>query len=180
MPTLGELKKTKGRNKLIWATCTDCGKERWVVCRDNEALYTRCITCANNSKNRNQTKQNNPNWKGGRTLSKKGYVLVLLDKDDPFVSMTNHGGYVLEHRLVMARKLNRCLARSERVHHLDGIPSHNDESNLELISTANHYLYNTLCGKCKLRKEVRLLRKQVENLTNQIGGKFFENIACTT
>ena len=36
----------------------------------------------------------------------------------------------------------------------------NEDSNLELISPANHALYGTMCANCELRKEIRLLRWQ--------------------
>jgi len=47
-------------------------------------------------------------------------------------SHTGAGGYVFEHRLVVARALGRDLLPSEEVHHVDGNRANNDLSNLQL------------------------------------------------
>lgn len=71
-------------------------------------------------------------WTGGRIFDDNGYVRVRIDADDPMATMRLHDGYVMEHRLVMARKLGRALLRSETVHHIDGDKQNNAESNLQL------------------------------------------------
>lgn len=71
-------------------------------------------------------------WQGGRYVTAEGYVRVLVAKDDPVACMRNNTGYVLEHRLVMARKLGRPLASTETVHHIDGDRAHNLPDNLQL------------------------------------------------
>lgn len=168
MPILGESKKDPYRNKQIWLACIDCGKERWVVCRNGKPLYQRCIVCANSNKNRNQTKERNPSWKDGKTLTKKGYVLIRLDKNDSFYAMVDSHGYIPEHRLVMARELNRCLTRNEKVHHINGIKNDNNIINLELISPTNHTLYKQMCANCPLRKENRKLRQKIREMESQL------------
>jgi hypothetical protein len=45
---------------------------------------------------------------------------------------TGGSRYVLEHRLVMAQKLGRCLTESETVHHKDLDHSNNVIGNLQL------------------------------------------------
>lgn len=73
-----------------------------------------------------------PAWKG-RSQRSDGYVLVRVDDDDPLVCMRRPlDGYVLEHRLAMARKIGRPLADWETVHHIDGDKSNNDPANLQL------------------------------------------------
>ena len=98
-------------------------------------------------------------WKGGRTTD-HGYILVLLQPDDFFYTMTKHDGYVREHRLVMAKHLKRCLLPWEVVHHkgikyaLGSAENKQDNriENLELLgSNAKH------------NKEVERLIKQARN-----------------
>jgi predicted DNA-binding protein YlxM (UPF0122 family) len=72
-----------------------------------------------------------PHWKGGHR-NHMGYVMILLEPGDPFYSMTVAAGYVLEHRLVMAKYLGRPLGPYETVHHIDGNRSNNIIGNLQL------------------------------------------------
>jgi hypothetical protein len=51
------------------------------------------------------------------------------------LSMARSDGYVMEHRLVMARWVGRPLTRTECVNHIDRNPRNNDRSNLELYPT---------------------------------------------
>lgn len=74
-------------------------------------------------------------WKGGRS-NHGGYTEVKLPDDDPMVSMRTRSGYVLEHRLVMARKLGRPLLPDERPHHKNLVRSDNEPGNLELWLTS--------------------------------------------
>ena len=63
---------------------------------------------------------------------KKGYVYVRLYPDDPYFSMACKSRYVLEHRLVMAKHLGRCLYPWEEPHHKNLKRSDNRIENLEL------------------------------------------------
>lgn len=76
-------------------------------------------------------RENHGRWKGGR-MRAGGYWRVLIDKDDPYAAMRNNTGYVLEHRLVMARSLGRVLKPNETVHHINGDCSDNRLENLQL------------------------------------------------
>lgn len=71
----------------------------------------------------------NPRWKGGRTIHKKGYVMVYVP-DHP--TTTKKNPYVMEHRLVMEETLGRTLFPEESVHHINGVKNDNRASNLEL------------------------------------------------
>lgn len=75
-------------------------------------------------------------WVGGRVVTAGGYVLVQIQLDDPFFSMSTKkdtdAHYVLEHRLVMALALGRPLTQHETVHHIDGDRANNKIDNLQL------------------------------------------------
>lgn len=65
----------------------------------------------------------NHNWKGGRIINQKGYVLIYSKK----------GSYIREHRLVMEKHLGRKLTKEEVVHHIDNNKSNNIIENLHLF-----------------------------------------------
>ncbi len=169
MPEPGDIKKERGKGRTwyyVWQLCESCGKGRWVARGRNELHSRRCHACY--MKERGVPfGPASPGWKGGRTRHYE-YVLVKLDRSDPFYPMCDVQGYVPEHRLVMARKLGRVLLKSEQVHHIDGIKDHNSEDNLELISPANHTLYKQMCRRCPLRKEVRMLRSELNSLRTRL------------
>jgi len=85
-------------------------------------------------------------WKGGRMHLDRGYIAIRVYPDDFFYPMVQKGGYALEHRLVMARHLNRCLLPWEVVHHRgtkfpsDSIENRSDNriGNLELLTEKKH------------------------------------------
>lgn len=90
-----------------------------------------------------------PNWRGGRRLNAYGYVLVWADPEDALAQAMRfkNDAYVLEHRLVVARKLNRPLTSGEQVHHIDGDKTNNDISNLQLVSSHPNGVC-LICGEC--------------------------------
>lgn len=71
-------------------------------------------------------------WRGGRNDAGEGYFKIWVADDDPLAVMRNGAGYVLEHRLNMARKIGRPLLPTETVHHIDGDKTNNAPSNLQL------------------------------------------------
>jgi transposase-like protein len=77
-------------------------------------------------------------WQGGRAVRKDGYVRVRITDEnrDLIAPPLPRAGYVLEHRLVMARKLGRPLLPGERPHHKNLIRDDNDPGNLELWVTS--------------------------------------------
>lgn len=73
-----------------------------------------------------------PSWKGGRYTTPAGYVYVQADPDDEMFIMANVLGYIMEHRLVIARSIGRPLTRKETVHHINGDTADNRLANLQL------------------------------------------------
>lgn len=148
MPKLGEIRKGeeigyKGTHRYIWHACIDCGKERWERLYGDIPKYLRCYSC-NMLKRRNRRGENHPQWKGGRLKTEQGYIEVLLQPDDFFYPMAKKDGYVLEHRLIVAKHLGRCLQPWERVHHKGiryiGIENKSDNliDNLKLTTAGSH------------------------------------------
>jgi len=165
MPEIGEIRSAKERNvktscRYIWHACVICGKERWVELRKPKIEFRyrdkagrfmpssvtatprslRCHRCMCSLRK---------NWRGGRIIGKEGYVRVWLEEGDFFSPMANKsktalGGYVFEHRLVMAKKLGRCLQSWELVHHkgirYTGIENKSDnlEDNLKMTTRGSH------------------------------------------
>lgn len=87
------------------------------------------------------------NWKGG-VINAGGYNMVLVRQDDKFYSMANTMGYVLEHRYVMAKHLNRCLDKNETVHHVNGDKRDNRVENLQLRQGKHGKNQTFVCCDC--------------------------------
>lgn len=49
-----------------------------------------------------------------------------------YIKMARKDGYVMEHRLLVAKAIGHVLKRSEVVHHIDHNPANNSLDNLEL------------------------------------------------
>jgi len=168
MPIVGEIKQgyeigQRHSGKFIWVPCALCGKERWVILHKGLPRSKTCKSCtfklpeqrerrrilSTGRKHTESTKKKlkvaatgrfceaNSHWSGGR-YKERGYVFVKLPPNDFFYSMAKHDGYVLEHRLVVARGLGRCLHLWEVVHHKNHIRDDNRIDNLQLVSDDRH------------------------------------------
>jgi len=167
MPKLGEIRKGmeagyKNNTNLIWHACIYCGKERWVEFLGGKPRSLGC-SCRHRLLG-----EKNHCWKGGRKRDRQGYIQLKLPPDDFFYSMMNKSGYVLEHRLVMAKYLGRNLHLWEIVHHKNHFRDDNRIENLQLISEDKHNQLTRLEAKIdrqtqmieELRKEIKLLQWQ--------------------
>ena len=87
----------------------------------------------------------NPAWKGGVTYFKThgNYTGVKYIRCPvAYLSMARKDGYVMEHRILVAQAIGRCLLRVEVVHHKDHNPSNNQLDNLQLFaSNRDHKLF---------------------------------------
>lgn len=197
MPQIGEIKRGKeigrgtgteprGYYKYIWFACEVCGKERWVYILKGQPKSRICHKCASSrleqctrliEGNKLRIGRNHPRWKGGKRQTEAGYVLIKLYPDDFFYSMadkTHH--YVLEHRLIMAKHLGRCLQSWERVHHKDGLKAHNDYDNFELTTNGSHSLEHSKGYRDGYAKGLIDGRnKQIQELQAVIANRKMEN-----
>jgi transposase-like protein len=71
-------------------------------------------------------------WRGGRIIDQSGYARVRVPDADRHLADVTRTGYMMEHRLVMARLLGRRLLKSETVHHIDSDRQNNEPGNLQL------------------------------------------------
>ncbi len=178
-------KSSNGGQKYIWCSCENCGQERWVVLIKGKPHSKSCKHCA--PKLSTCYGEKTSNWKGGRHTNRDGYILIMLRPDDFFYPMgSKRWHYVMEHRLVMAEHLGRCLLPWEIVHHKNGVRDDNTTENLELSSKGSHslahskgykdgYAKGLIDGRDKqmqeLRQEIRLLRWQISERTMDLGAR---------
>ena len=87
---------------------------------------------------------------------------VLVRPSDFFYPMVNVSGYVLEHRLVMAQAIGRCLHPWEIVHHKNGIRTDNRLENLSLELVGKHQQITILERRVKVLEE-RVLQLEIKN-----------------
>lgn len=150
-PTIGDtsygdlIGKLVGR-RFIWLDCPYCGKERWVAILNGKPQTQRCVQCRQG---------------GSRHKTGDGYIMVFVPRHDFFRGMTTKAGYCLEHRLVMARHLKRCLLPWEIIHHRNGVKDDNRLQNLALLLGQYQHVADT-----ELKRYVRRLEKRIEALEN--------------
>jgi len=172
----------------MWVLCPDCQKGRWVRLHHGKPRSELCLICKAKRLARERPiklAENHPSWKGGRTKCSGGYIKIRLYQDDFFYPMANVTHHVMEHRLVMAKHLNRCLLSWETVHHKGTkYPSGSLENrsdnrieNLELLPSAyKHDALTRLATSFKKleskieeqSKLIKLLQWQVKELNKQL------------
>ncbi len=152
MPAIGDIKRSdelgyESRRKRVWAACIYCGAMRWVyTAKNGEPSESTCRHCVN------RAGELNARWSGGRVNHFSGYIWVMVFPNDFFYPMANKQGYVLEHRLVMAKHLGRCILLSEVVHHINGIKDDNRRDDLRLYgSSGEHQKYHHACRRAQLK-----------------------------
>ena len=154
---MSEITTKRHRNKikhLKSCICKYCGKPFDVFpCRANAQYCSRkCVAASRkgvgSSPNTQFKKGHNPpagenhyKWKGGRYVS-HGYVSIKYPSHPQA-----YNGYILEHRLVMEKKLGRYLKPNEQVHHKNGIKDDNSPENLQLFINNKNW-HSKTCPNC--------------------------------
>ena len=154
----------KDTHRYVEVPCPDCNSKRWV--RRDRSVNRCCYLCAER-KLRERVGAKHPHWKGGRFKTGDGYIKVLLRLDDFFYPMANSLGYVFEHRLVVAKALNRCLLPWETVHHKEGYAKDDNRYPEVLELLPSRYKHNaiTLMVKYihKLERENKKLKTELKS-----------------
>lgn len=172
-PNIGDLATAKsvgrkGRAVHIWAACPKCGHERWVK---RNARHTSCQTCEHPP---TQYGSKNPRWNATKKTFTKSGIRVYVTTTHPYFKMAHRcatSGYaILEHRLIMAEHIGRCLDSWEVVHHIDGDNCNNAIENLLLLpNQAMHTAYTLLQTEMRsLQARVTLLEADNVLLRGQL------------
>ena len=74
-------------------------------------------------------------WKGGKYIDKRGYIHVR-EINHPY--STN--GYILEHRLIIEKYINRYLEPIEVVDHKNGVKDDNRLENLQVFPSQSEHI----------------------------------------
>ncbi len=127
---------TPGGSTLAqWNCRCVCGQETIVLARNLITENTRSCGCYQ-TEVQSRGGPDGVNWKGGRWLNSKGYVMLYV-RGTPDEKYQRFGGvYELEHVVLMSRHLGRRLLPEENVHHLNGERADNRIENLELWSSS--------------------------------------------
>ena len=157
---IGIIKRAKdiGKNwdgKYIWIACPICKKERWVRVIKGIPVSSECGSCCQVGKCRVKT---------GIHRGKNGYVYIFLEPTSLFASMRQKKGYVLEHRLVMAKKMGRCLNGWEHVHHINEIKDDNRIENLIIVTNSQHRKIEGFLAKLWVTEHPDIVRSTIENI----------------
>lgn len=162
MPNIDETRTAKslglnGNHRRVWRVCPQCGDGAWITktVQKRPGYTGLCHSCNASARGGKRVKA------GYRWVNSNGYVLIKLQPDDFFYPMTGKDGYVLEHRLVMARRLKRCLHSWEIVHHRNHKRGDNRIENLQLVSDDKHKQISILEAKIK-RIEKKLKDNRVD------------------
>lgn len=92
-----------------------------------------------------------PRWKGGKIKEGQGYIFIYSSNH----LFCNKRKYVLEHRLIVEKYLNRYLKLEETCHHLNEIKNDNRPENLmAFVNESAHQRFHRNPNNVKSREIV--------------------------
>ena|SRR3990167_11220027 len=129
----GNIPWNTGKHTVPWNKGLKTGKPAWNSGKKLSEEHRRKVIKTLSSYG-NQSGSKNLAWKGGRIITKEGYVKV---KNYIHPHRTKND-YYPEHRLVMEASIGRILLRKEKVHHINGNKQDNRIENLVILSNKAH------------------------------------------
>jgi hypothetical protein len=133
--------KKEGQHKLP-KICEHCGKS--FLAAKPIPKVRRGRFCSKKCQFSFMTGDKSHRWRGGKKISKGGYIYIF-QREHPH---STKNGYVLEHRLLMEKKIGRYLTKEEVVHHINSNTKDNRIENLELFSNQGEHLsYHNTNGR---------------------------------
>lgn len=174
-PCIGDIRRgkeigrtTSGQEYFIYIQCPICNNKRWAFrwCVKQSSGKGTCHRCTLTQRNKERHGDKSANWKGGTRIW-RGYRTIYIPSNSPYYPMATQGrstagGYILEHRLVMAKHLGRLLHPWEAVHHKNHIKDDNRIENLELMPRVQHE------GITQIERRVSILETESRKQTRLI------------
>lgn len=168
---LPETENRRETQSFISVVCPECGRESEVRV---EALRRRRTSpyCPEHRwipRGQATSQAENRNGKADHY----GYIILnlsCLSKADRNLAMKmTNKRTIVEHRLVMARHLERPLRKNEIVHHRDGNKGNNQIDNLQLFIKGHHCGHGSFYQRYQeALSEINRLKCRVQELENQI------------
>jgi len=112
-----------------------------------------------------------------RTPKPDGSTRVVRSHKREYIWEKHNGKWVLQHRLVMERKLGRKLTPHEHVHHVDEDGLNNDPDNLELKTPRAHKKHHKPELK-PVRPRTKCARDGCRNTIAASEGKKYCSVKC--
>jgi hypothetical protein len=140
----------RDHREVVWKCKCDCGSIVYVRGGSLRSGHTKGCGCVSKDNliagNKKRSGPNHPDWKGGRKKNYYGYILVQ-NKSHPDA---DEKGYILEHRLVMEKKVGRRLKSNEIVHHINRNRVDNRPENLRLFNSVGEHFKHHRRGRTAL------------------------------
>lgn len=129
---------------ILVKNCLICGKEfKTYSCKTKIGWGKFCGRPCYFQYKKTLRGKKNGNWRGGKLLRDE-YVLI---SNPEWINETSKRRYVLEHRYLMEKHINRGLSQHEEVHHINGNKQDNRLKNLKIVTKANHE-GKVICPHC--------------------------------